>query len=67
MSDEREPSLRRLMLAAGLLSLWLVFLFVGATLGGAIHLALLGVLALRPWRLPSAESNTSDPERGPVP
>ena len=47
----------RLYWAAGLLSTWLFFLFVGATLGGAIHLALLGVLWLRPWQLsPEARS-----------
>lgn len=43
----------RLYISAALLSLWLLFLFVGATLGGAVHLALVAVLALRPWRLPA--------------
>ncbi len=55
MNEQRNPSIRRLLIAALLLSLWLLFLFVCVTFGGAIHLALVGVLALRPWRLPDTQ------------
>ena len=41
---------QRTLLSAGLLSLWLVCLLAGWALGGAIHLALLGGLAVFPWR-----------------
>ena len=41
----------RLWLAAGCLSAWLLLLFVGASLGGAVHLLLLAALWLRPWGL----------------
>lgn len=32
------------------ISLWMVLLFLGVTLGGAIHLLLAGGLAIFPWR-----------------
>ncbi len=43
------PGLRA-SLALPLLSLWLVLLFAGWTLGGAVHLLLLAALVLFPWR-----------------
>ena len=67
----------RLVLAATLLSGWLVALLVGWALGGAIHLALVVGLALVPWRqagrvdeLPEAHpgarvSDPVDPAAGP--
>jgi hypothetical protein len=45
-----RSSTGRLVLSAALLSSWLVLLFVGWTLGGAVHLLLAGSLALFPWR-----------------
>jgi hypothetical protein len=40
----------RTLLAAALLSGWLVCLLVGWALGGAIHLALAAGLIVFPWR-----------------
>jgi hypothetical protein len=44
-----DPRLR-LILFSGLLSAWMILLFVGWTLGGAVHLLLAGALVLFPWR-----------------
>lgn len=43
-----------MLLAAALLSAWLLALLVGWTLGGAIHLALVAGLFLLPWRQASS-------------
>ena len=40
----------RLALSFGLLSAWLALLLLGWSLGGAVHLLLVGALALFPWR-----------------
>jgi hypothetical protein len=40
----------RLILFSGLLSAWMILLFVGIALGGAIHLLLLGAVVLFPWK-----------------
>ncbi|MBZ0113101.1 MAG: hypothetical protein K8J08_11610 [Thermoanaerobaculia bacterium] len=40
----------RLAASFALLGLWLLLLFIGWTLGGAIHLLLAGALVLFPWR-----------------
>ena len=42
--------LQRTFAAAVLFSVWMVCLLSGWALGGAIHLALAGALALFPWR-----------------
>lgn len=42
--------LARLLTASVLLSSWLVLLFVGWTLGGAVYLLLLAAVLLFPWR-----------------
>lgn len=44
------PADGRLLLAAALLSAWLVLLFAGWALGGAVHLLLVATLAVFPWR-----------------
>lgn len=40
----------RLLLASALLSTWLMLLFVGWKLGGAVYLLLLAALVVFPWR-----------------
>ena len=40
----------RLFLCAALGGVWLALLFLGLTLGGAIHLLAAGALAAFPWR-----------------
>jgi len=40
----------RLFAAAALLAAWLVLLFFGVVLGGAVHLLAVAALALVPWR-----------------
>ncbi|MDX1642951.1 MAG: hypothetical protein R3244_01195 [Thermoanaerobaculia bacterium] len=40
----------RLLLAAALLSAWLVALLAGWSLGGGVHLALVVAVAVFPWR-----------------
>jgi hypothetical protein len=40
----------RLLLAFLALSAWIQLLFLGFDLGGAVHLLLVGALALFPWR-----------------
>jgi hypothetical protein len=42
--------LARLFAAAACLSAWLVLLFFGVVLGGAIHLLAIAAIALVPWR-----------------
>jgi len=42
-----------MFLAAALLAAWLVLLFSGWVLAGAVHLLLALALLLFPWRLPS--------------
>lgn len=46
----RSPTLRA-ALAIGLVSGWMVALFVGFAGGGAVHLALLAALVIFPWQL----------------
>ncbi|MGH9361538.1 MAG: lmo0937 family membrane protein [Thermoanaerobaculia bacterium] len=46
----RSPTLHA-ALAIGLVSGWMVALFTGFALGGAVHLVLLAALAVFPWRL----------------
>jgi hypothetical protein len=41
----------RALVATGLLSAWLVLLFSGVALGGAVHLLLLAALVTYPWRV----------------
>ena len=41
----------RLVLTAAAFSAWIVGLFSGYSLGGAVHLLLLAGLALFPWRM----------------
>lgn len=50
----RIPAAARLLLSAALLSSWLILLFVGFALGGAIHLLLVAALVLFPWRVEEA-------------
>ena len=45
-----SPTLR-IALSAVALSSWIVLLFAGYTLGGAVHLLLAAGLVLFPWRL----------------
>ena len=40
----------RLTVSVALLSTWLILLLSGFALGGAVHLLLVGSLALFPWR-----------------
>ena len=40
----------RLFAAAVLLAAWLVLLFFGVALGGAVHLLALAALVVAPWR-----------------
>ncbi len=49
--DQPRPATKRLFLAAACLSTWLLFLYVGVTLAGAVHLLLVGVILARPWSL----------------
>lgn len=42
--------LGRALLAAALLSTWLVLLMLGRSLGGAVYLLLAAALAIFPWR-----------------
>ena len=41
--------MRRLYASAACLSTWLVLLFSGFSLGGAVHLLLVAALVLFPW------------------
>ena len=41
---------RRLFACAFAIAAWLVLLFLGVALGGAVHLLLVAGLALFPWR-----------------
>ena len=50
MTPEISPS-ARLVSSAALLSAWLILLFVGWVLGGAVHLLLAASLLLFPWRV----------------
>jgi len=43
----------RLFASAGAIAAWLVLLFLGVALGGAVHLLLAAGLALFPWRTPA--------------
>ncbi len=43
-------SRRRLLLACGLFSSWMVLLMTGFVLGGALHLLLVLALVVLPWR-----------------
>lgn len=40
----------RALISAGLLSLWLLFLMIGWTLGGAVYLLLVVSVVLFPWK-----------------
>lgn len=42
--------MKRLLASAACLSAWLILLFSGFSLGGAVHLLLAGALALFPWK-----------------
>lgn len=52
----------RLLLAAALLSSWLIFLFTGLALGGAVHLLLAAALAVFPWRGLATARPPTDPD-----
>ena len=41
----------RAIAATGLLSTWLVLLFSGVALGGAVHVVLLAAVVTYPWHL----------------
>ena len=43
--------MKRLFGSAACLSAWLVLLFSGVALGGAVHLLLVATLGLFPWKL----------------
>lgn len=49
--DPNRPLERGLWFCAGAVSLWLCALFVGWSLGGAVHLLLLVPIWFRPWRM----------------
>ncbi len=46
--------MKRLLASAACLSAWLILLFSGVSLGGAIHLLLVVALVLFPWRAGAA-------------
>ena len=48
--------MKRLLASAGCLSAWLILLFSGFSLGGAIHLLLVAALVLFPWKAALADS-----------
>jgi hypothetical protein len=51
----------RLWWSAAALSLWLLSLFVGVTLGGFVHLLVVAILVLRPWTLEEREPPPASP------
>jgi hypothetical protein len=59
----------RAALSTAALSAWVVALFTGWVLGGAVHLLLVAAIALFPWRAAlggSAPRNRIDPEDDPT-
>lgn len=52
----------RLFLAAACFAAWLVLLFEGFALGGAVHLLAAAGIVLVPWRAPGSPAPTSPPE-----
>ena len=55
----------RIWIFCALLSAWLVLLFTGVLLGGAIHLVLVASLVAFPWRqLPASDRAESEVDGG---
>lgn len=42
--------MKRLVASAACLSAWLILLFSGVALGGAVHLLMIAALVVFPWR-----------------
>ena len=59
-----SPSVR-LLAAAAAFAAWLVLLFAGIALGGAVHLVALGGVLLIPWRAARAPASTEEPPTWP--
>lgn len=58
-----RPTLRA-ALALAALSAWLVLLFSGWTIAGAVHLLLAAAVALFPWRAAVARDHGEEPGGG---